>query len=79
MRRNYKQLNKLLKQNENLYRTRINMLDKMISPCGPNIYKEKILIPILSIVKTCKDEVNQEFILSCIIQVFNEEYNTIYY
>ena len=29
-------------QNENLYRTRINMLDKMISPCGPNIYKEKI-------------------------------------
>ncbi len=29
-------------QNENLYRTRINMLDNMISPCGPNIYKEKI-------------------------------------
>ena len=56
-----------------------NILNKNKKENNENIYKEKILIPILSIVKTCKDEVSQEFILSCIIQVFNEEYNTIYY
>ena len=43
-----------------------------------NIYKEKILIPILSIVKSCKDEDSQEFILLCLIQAFKEEYNIKY-
>ena len=42
------------------------------------IFKEKILIPILSIVKTCKDEESKEFILICLIQTFNEEYNIKY-
>ena len=55
-----------------------NILNKNKYENNENIYKEKILIPILSIVKTCKDEVSQEFILSCIIQVFNEEYNIKY-
>ena len=41
-------------------------------------YKEKILIPILSIIKECKDEISQEFLLVCLIQVFNEEYNIKY-
>ena len=40
-----------------------------------NIYKDKILLPILNIIKDNEDEISQEYILICLIQVFNEEYN----
>ena len=52
-----------------------NTFNKIKNENNENIYKEKILIPFLSIVKTCKDRISQEFILLCLIQVFNEEYN----
>ena len=40
-----------------------------------NIYKDKILIPILDLIKKSNDEISQEYILVCLIQVFNEEYS----
>ena len=40
-----------------------------------SIYKDKILIPILNIIKNGGDEISQEYILICLIQVFNEECN----
>ena len=39
-----------------------------------NIYKDKILTPILDIIKKSNDYISQEYILICLIQVFNEEY-----
>ena len=40
-----------------------------------DIYKDKILMPILEILKKSNDDTSQEYILVCLIQVFNEEYN----
>ena len=64
MEENISKLNYVLNENNNE--------DKEI------IYKEKILTRILSIVKKCKDEESKEFILICLIQTFNEEYNIKY-
>jgi vacuolar protein sorting-associated protein 35 len=61
--------------NKNTDENNINNENKNIMLDKEIIYKEKILIPILNIIKECKDAESQEFILICIIQVFNEEYN----
>ena len=51
---------------------KMNITDKKINK--ENIYKNKILIPILDIIKECDDEISQEYILICLIQVSYEEY-----
>lgn len=53
----------------------INLDNKGKKVNKEDIYKNKILMPILDIVKESNDETSQEYILVCLIQVFNEEYN----
>jgi len=55
-----------------------NVLSNLETDDKEIFYKEKILMPMLSIIKECKDEISQEFLLVCLIQVFNEEYNIKY-
>ena len=55
-----------------------NVLNNLKDDNKENIYKEKILTPILSMIKECKDRLSQEFILVCLIQAFSEEYNIKY-
>ena len=40
-----------------------------------NLYKTKILKPILDIIINCEDEFSQIYIFECIIQAFSNEYN----
>ena len=51
---------------------KINITDKKLNK--EIIYKDKILMPIIDIIKNSDDEISQEYILICLIQVFNEEY-----
>ena len=40
-----------------------------------NLYKTKILKPILDVIINCEDEFSQIYIFECIIQAFSNEYN----
>ena len=87
---NIKKLKNISEKNINKYRSYLkvligdhitkfaNTLNDLKIDDKESIYKEKILIPILSIIKAYKDVESQEYILICIIQAFNEEYNIKY-
>ena len=47
----------------------------MVPNLNENLYKNKILIPILKIIIECDDFISQEFILENIMNTFEDEYN----
>ena len=51
-----------------------NMNDKDKKINKDKIFKDKILLPFVNIIKESKDDLCQEYILICLIQVFKEEY-----